>query len=1098
MPITEHELASVRRVRLPALEINQTLHSYLLIRHIASAETECPATATSLRTYAGKVKRIQLRLGDGRLVNIVNRRERDLFADAEYELSASDFRVEDNTLLTSTKFAWDRHPLFPPNDIPAYQETIRVSWKNALTLSEEQADAAGNVVAPGLRSPQIGALHSLAAHWTVEGGSALVVMPTGTGKTEVMLASMIMQQPKRMLVLVPSDPLREQTFAKFLTLGILPNTPVLSSGAKTPLVGLLRHAPPTVESLVALRSCNVVVSTVAMLGTMAPQLITQFLKEFDVIYFDEAHHLPANSWNSIHEKLPTQRVVQFTATPFRRDGHRIPGRIIYNFPLRLAQKQNYFRPIKFIEVNEIDPDIADREIAARAVDQLRQDLRAGLAHIILARAETRERANKLFVEIYQANHADLNPVVIYTGLSGKKNKLRAIREGRHQIVICVDMFGEGFDLPALKIAAMHDLHGSLAITLQFTGRFTRSGRNIGNATLVANVGDVKVSEAIEDLYAEDADWNKLIPALSSKAIQSQIDFADFMAGMSEDAKAGEGSFDLNILKPKTSTVIYRTTSFNHRHFRKGVKRGTTIEHHWTSRDHKLVVFITKTKPPIDWAMIKETSDEIWDLFIAFHDAQRGLLFIHSSQKGTLYGDLAKAVGGDQAQLISGENIFRAFHGVHRLVFHNVGLYGRGKLRFRMYTGLDVTDAISPATQAGSTKSNVFAVGYEEGSRVSIGASSKGRVWSMSSSSIPDWQVWCKSVADKITNEAIRNNDFLQHTLVPVEVSVLPAVEIFAVLLPDEWFRVCEESSRITAGGTEIPLLSFTITEWAKSNHQTVKFRTVWGTQDHSEFEMRWGVTGTEVGISQVSGPELLLQFDGRVTVLAGFFRENPPVLFLMDGSEIKGSSHFERHDAQAFTFDVRQIQTVDWGDVPITLESKWKHGIERPTSVQGHFISMRTTLNNSFVIDDDDAGESADIVEISETGTDLLIRLFHCKYSGGESPGARVKDLYEVCGQAVRSARLVERPVTLLRHLEKRESLQQRGGRPTRFEKGSLKELRALRRRLSHRRSRFEIAVVQPGISVGQLTPELSSILGAADSYVREFTGRPLAVYGSA
>ncbi|WP_346763412.1 hypothetical protein [Escherichia sp. E4694] len=35
------------------------------------------------------------------------------------------------------------------------------------------------------------------------------------------------------------------------------------------------------------------------------------------------------------------------------------------------------------------------------------------------------------------------------------------------------MLGEGYDLPNLKIAALHDHHKSLAVTLQFIGRFTR-------------------------------------------------------------------------------------------------------------------------------------------------------------------------------------------------------------------------------------------------------------------------------------------------------------------------------------------------------------------------------------------------------------------------------------------------------------------------------------------------------------------------------------------------------------------------------------------------------------------------------------------------
>ena len=40
-------------------------------------------------------------------------------------------------------------------------------------------------------------------------------------------------------------------------------------------------------------------------------------------------------------------------------------------------------------------------------------------------------------------------------------------------MVCVDMLGEGFDLPALKVAAIHDPHKSLGVTLQFVGRFAR-------------------------------------------------------------------------------------------------------------------------------------------------------------------------------------------------------------------------------------------------------------------------------------------------------------------------------------------------------------------------------------------------------------------------------------------------------------------------------------------------------------------------------------------------------------------------------------------------------------------------------------------------
>ncbi len=1096
MPVTEAELAQVRRIHLPSVELSRLEAGYLRVEHVATPSLIVAGVAASLRTFKGKVRRIQVTLNSGQLLIAGAGIEEDLFAAAVFELEASDFGLDGDMLFFSRRHRWQKHPNLPPTDLLAYRNVVRESWSSGLTLVAETTDNNGRSITKGLRPPQIGALHSLAAHWTVEGGAALVVMPTGTGKTEVMLASIIMQQPQRALVLVPSDSLRIQTFEKVRTLGVLPDSPILAVQCRRPIAGLLEHAPADENAIAVMQVCNVVVSTVAMLAALPTLLLRRLLAEFDVVYFDEAHHLPAGTWLRIKDNLKSQRIVQFTATPFRFDGLRIPGRIIYNFPLRIAQKQGYFRPIKFLEVNETDAQVADREIANRAVEQWRLDTAAGLNHLILARAETKERADSLFSTIYSPLFPDLNPIVIHTGIPGRREKLKAIKEGRHKVVVCVDMFGEGYDLPSLKIAAMHEVHGSLAITLQFTGRFTRSGENIGSATLIANIADVKVNEAIEDLYAEDADWNELIPALSSKAIQSEMDFAAFLSGMSHDRDHGDGSFDLNILRPKTSTVIYNAATFNYRAFRKGLKKGTMVEHSWPSTDRRLLVFVTKTKPPIDWAIIKETTNEVWDIFVLHYDAVRQLLFIHSSQKGTLHGDIAKAVSGDNAQLVSGERMFRAFHGVQRLVFHNVGLYGRGSLRFRMYTGLDVGEAISPTQQLGSTKSNLFAVGYENGQRVSVGASQKGRVWAMSSSSIPDWQAWCGAVADKIRDDRIGTNAFLQHTLVPQEIIELPSDEVLSLLLPDEWFGVFEENARVLAAGLEIPLIQLGISSWTRVDSRLLKFTVAWDGDATAEFEIRWGVTGSELGISQVAGPSVEIRHEASSASLASFFQENPPVLFLMDGSEIRGRLYFKRPDAVQFTYARESIKQVEWGATPITVESKWRNGEQRASSVQGHFLGVLLTLNNSFVIDDDGSGESADIVEIEERGTDVMIKFFHCKFSGSDDAGSRAKDLYEVCGQAVRSARWVERPESLLRHLEKRES--RLNGRPTRFEKGTIKELRALRKRLSHRRSKFEIAIVQPGLSAGSLSADHSAILGAADNYVREFTGRALVVYGSA
>lgn len=93
-----------------------------------------------------------------------------------------------------------------------------------------------------LRRPQIGALHAVLGHWASGlGDPGIVVMPTGTGKTETMLALLVAARMERLLVLVPSAALRDQITGKFETLGILQQEQIVTPAALRPRVGRLEH-----------------------------------------------------------------------------------------------------------------------------------------------------------------------------------------------------------------------------------------------------------------------------------------------------------------------------------------------------------------------------------------------------------------------------------------------------------------------------------------------------------------------------------------------------------------------------------------------------------------------------------------------------------------------------------------------------------------------------------------------------------------------------------------------------------------------------------------------------------------------------------------
>lgn len=116
----------------------------------------------------------------------------------------------------------------------------------------------------------------------------------------------------------------------------------------------------------------------------------------------------------------------------------------------------------------------------------------------------------------------------------------------------------------------------------------------------------------------------------------------------------------------------------------------------------------------------------------------------------------------------------------------------------------------------------------------------------------------------------------------------------------------------------------------------------------------------------------------------------------------------------------------------------------KPRPSRGRLIEERVLSESSLAIDD--AGEAADVVEILQGEHEVLFRLYHCKYAHSDKPGVRMADLYEECGQAIRSSRRIGNPEALLLHLERRETGTLLNGRPKRFEKGEVNALRKLGR----------------------------------------------------
>jgi hypothetical protein len=172
-----------------------------------------------LDTSRGTVSGLSVKFGPLGDTLLINRRGReDLFERADYIIDDSKFSVDPPRLVMSRTATWVEHPRMLRGSSECIRQAVRQSWTSGIVFNVEQRDENGNLSRPGMRPPQLGALHAIAAHWSVSSKPGLAVMPTGTGKTEAMLACLIMKRPERLLVLVPSDALRSQTLGKFCSL----------------------------------------------------------------------------------------------------------------------------------------------------------------------------------------------------------------------------------------------------------------------------------------------------------------------------------------------------------------------------------------------------------------------------------------------------------------------------------------------------------------------------------------------------------------------------------------------------------------------------------------------------------------------------------------------------------------------------------------------------------------------------------------------------------------------------------------------------------------------------------------------------------------
>ncbi|WP_158673349.1 DEAD/DEAH box helicase [Bosea sp. FBZP-16] len=328
-----------------------------------------------------------------------------------------------------------------------------------------------------LRPYQVTAIDSALAALS-NSGSAVLQMPTGAGKTRA-ATEIVRNEPGTVWFICHRQEIERQASAAFAAAGI-------GHGIISP-----RGAPEY--------SKRVQVVSVATLARRLADLPPPAL-----VIWDECHHVAAKSWSAIREQLASAKHLGLTATPERLDGKGLAewfAELVVGPSTRELIDAGYLSDFRYFAPSE--PDLTGAKL--RAGDYRKEDVAKAMNAPVLigdAIAEYRAKADgkralvfcagveasKALVERFNAEGIPALHVDGTTPATERDEAVAQLASGEIKVLSNVDVFTEGFDLPAIDAVILLRPTKSLALFLQMIGRVLRRADGKSEALIFDHAG----------------------------------------------------------------------------------------------------------------------------------------------------------------------------------------------------------------------------------------------------------------------------------------------------------------------------------------------------------------------------------------------------------------------------------------------------------------------------------------------------------------------------------------------------------------------------------------------------------------------------------
>ncbi len=745
---------------------------------------------------------------------------------------------------------------------------------------------------------------------------------------------------------------------------------------------------------------------------------------FDLVVVDEAHHTPAETWRSLLEHFDA-RALLLTATPIRRDKKRLPGKQVYHYPLRKALDEGLYQPVDavLLEANDAsDRAENDRLIGERVVAELaRQEHRNSL---VLIRASTIQRA-KALAHLYE--QLGVPVTLLHSRLSKERqtDALTNLRELQVRGVAVVGMLTEGFDLPALRIAAYHDKHKSIPATAQLIGRLARVHGDYPQASTVVTVKDIDVfpelKGRVRSLYEEDSDWARVLPSLLDDVVEEESKDNEYLAAFTPAAS----EIRLDAIHPTHRIVFwqargpwqptYSTDDFPRSLRRGDLFQGQRIRYSGLSGEGNHLVVVTEQVEKPKWFSGNELDRSRYRLFVASYQQSPStklpdLLLINARSDAD--GRQLKALldPEERLELADPEDVQLFVDGLTRLSTSNIGLrsqYGgmRGALSYKILSGRDlergnVAESDTAGTSLGHAMLQITDGSNSFGGGVSTG---KAKYWELRHSSLRGYDEFVTDLTNKYW-----------YPPTTADGPLLPQVgrgRRFSAW-PESTPLLIDLDEGLLSGGWTLPngspMHSLELRVRDGWNHQQPDLEIEAIALDKSTV---WIGTQSTSGVVRAEGSELFLSRGFSYSrPFSDLLLERPPTIYFSDGTTIRGRETFEQ-PTPSTTIPLTRFEDHDWEGVDIFAETRataLRKGTGRSINEELERLLEQQTPERTrrWILENDGAGEIADYIVIDARAGNVEVQLWHAKGAGG-APAVRVSDMQVVVAQAIKSRRWI-------------------------------------------------------------------------------------------